>query len=361
MFLRNAWYVAAWAEEVVNGPLARRILDEPIVLFRNADGTIAALADRCCHRGAPLAFGKVVAEGLQCGYHGLIFDHTGKCVSVPGGHPVPPGARVRSYPIVERNRLLWIWMGDPQRADHSLVFDYLYHDDPQHWPHRHSRLHIRGDYMLVIDNLMDLSHLGYVHGQTVGGAPGTHVEAKMHTVRTPGGVKFDRWMIGSVPPPTYVAAAGFKGRVDRWQETEYFAPSTVIQWIGAVEAGTGTLRNWKYDCDRSGGFSFRLFHGITPETAASCHYFWSSANGYRQDEPAATDQLFNEVARTFDQDKVIIEAQQQRLIEAPDELLLDVHGDAARIHARRVVDQLLTRESALDAADPTKPARAAIG
>ena len=361
MYLRDAWYVAAWADEIGQAPLARRILDEPIVLFRSIEGTIVALADRCCHRGAPLAFGKVVPEGLQCGYHGLVFDHTGKCVSVPGGHPVPPGACVRSYPIVEKNQFVWIWLGDPKRADQSLVFDYPYHDDIERWPHKHSRLHIRSDYMLVIDNLMDLSHLGYVHGATVGGAPNTHVEAKMHTTRTAAGVKYDRWMIDSVPPPTYLAAAGFKGRVDRWQESEFFAPSTIIQWIGAVDAGAGTLRNWKYDGDRSGSFSFRLFHGITPETATSCHYFWSVANGYRQDEPAATEQLFNEVARTFDQDKVIIEAQQARTLETPDEPLLDIHGDAARIHARRVVEQLIAAEQVGEARGVKTSKRAAAG
>jgi len=252
-------------------------------------------------------------------------------------------------------------MGDPKRADRSLVFDYPYHDDPKGWPHKHHRLHIQSDYMLVIDNLMDLSHLGYVHGATVGGAPDTHVEAKMHTLRTPTGVKFDRWMIDSAPPPTYIAAIGFKGRVDRWQETEFFSPSTVIQWIGAVEAGTGSLHNWKYDGDRNGGFSFRLFHGITPETATTCHYFWSSANGYRQNEPAATDQLFKEIGRTFEQDKTIIEAQQVRLLETPDERLIDIHGDAARIHARRVVEQLITQESALAAGTPETPNRSANG
>jgi phenylpropionate dioxygenase-like ring-hydroxylating dioxygenase large terminal subunit len=90
MFVRNAWYVAAWADEIGERPFARRILNEPIVLFRDASGTVAAIEDRCCHRGTPLAFGRVVAEGLECGYHGLIFDAAGKCVLVPGGHLVPP-------------------------------------------------------------------------------------------------------------------------------------------------------------------------------------------------------------------------------------------------------------------------------
>ena len=358
MFVRNAWYVAAWSDELRERPLARRILDEAIVLFRDSAGTVAALEDRCCHRGTPLALGRIVNQGLECGYHGLIFDGGGKCVAVPGGHLVPPGARVRSYPVIEKNQFVWIWMGDSKRADYSAVFDYPYHDDPQHWPHRHTIYRMQCDYRLVIDNLMDLSHLGYVHGATVGGAPTTHVEARMHTIRTANGVKYDRWMIDSAPPPTYVAAAGFKGRIDRWQESEFFAMSTIVQWIGAVDAGTGTLRDWQYDGDRGHSFSFRLFHGVTPETATSCHYFWSVANGYRQDEPAATEQLFSETARTFDQDKVILEAQQIRMLETPHGPLIDIHGDGPRIHAGRLIDRLLAEEHANDAASTDLSGRA---
>ncbi len=115
----------------------------------------------------------------------------------------------------------------------------------------------------------------------------------------------------------------------------------MVQWNGAIDAGTGALRDWKYDSPRENCFSFRLFHGITPETEASSYYFWSSANGYSQNDPNATRQLFDEIARTFDQDKAVLEAQQQRLGEIPDGPLVEIHGDAARIHARRAIDRLI--------------------
>ena len=344
MFVRNAWYIAAWSDEVATRPLARRILGEPIVLFRDASGAVAALQDRCCHRGAPLSLGEVVPRGIQCGYHGLTFDATGKCVLVPGDHRVPPGAQVRNYPLVERDAFVWIWMGDADQADRAQITRYPYHNDAANWPHRHTMMHLRADYLLVLDNLMDLSHLGYVHKGTVGGDANTHVEAKMRTVRTPNGVRFERWMLNSVPPPTYVKTVGFKGNVDRWQELEFVAPNSVIQWNGAIDAGTGELRDWQYDKPREDCFSFRLFHGITPETETSSYYFWSSANGYQQDDPSATEKLFEEIARTFDQDKAVLEAQQQRLTEIPDGPLVEIHGDAARIHARRAIDRLLATE-----------------
>jgi phenylpropionate dioxygenase-like ring-hydroxylating dioxygenase large terminal subunit len=346
MFVRNAWYIAAWSDEVAERPLGRRILGEPIVVFRDAAGAVAALEDRCCHRGAPLSVGEVVPRGIQCGYHGLTFDRSGKCILVPGDHKVPPGAQVRSYPALERDALVWIWMGAPEKADSSLLVRYPYHNDSSNWPHQHTMMRLRADYLLVMDNLMDLSHLGYVHKGNVGGDASTHVEAKMRTVRTPNGVRFERWMLDSVPPPTYIKAVGFKGKVDRWQEVEFVAPNAVLQWNGAIDAGTGVLEDWHYSSPRENCFSFRLFHGITPETENSSYYFWSSANGYGQDDRGATQKLFDEIARTFEQDKAILEAQQQRLQELPDGPLVEIHGDAARIHARRAIDRMLAAEQA---------------
>src|SRR5579885_1747783 len=117
MFLQNAWYVAAWDREVGRTPVARTILNQPVVLYRKADGTAVALEDRCCHRHLPLSKGMVVADDLRCGYHGLRYDATGACVEIPGQPQIPPTARVRSYPVVEKWNWVWIWMGEPARAD----------------------------------------------------------------------------------------------------------------------------------------------------------------------------------------------------------------------------------------------------
>jgi vanillate O-demethylase monooxygenase subunit len=212
MLIRNAWYIAAWSDEIGHAPFARRILGEPIVMFRDFSGAIAALEDRCCHRGTPLALGEVVPQGLQCGYHGLVFDRGGKCVLVPGGHTIPPDACVRNYPVAEKDALVWIWTGDPARADRSLIVDYPYHNDTKDWPHKHTTYPIKWNYMLLIDNLMDLSHLGFIHKETIGGmSPAPHVGARMRTVKTTTGVRFERWMIDSDPPPTYLKAERFSG------------------------------------------------------------------------------------------------------------------------------------------------------
>ena len=166
-FLENSWYAAAWDDEIGDTPLARRILDRPVVLFRGDDGNAIALADRCIHRHAPLSHGRVEGAGIRCGYHGLLFASDGTCIEVPGQTKVPPGASVKSYPVVERDRFVWIWMGDPARADAASVPDYHWNDDPE-WKSVQGRFHVAGDYRLIVDNLLDLSHVQFVHGATLG-------------------------------------------------------------------------------------------------------------------------------------------------------------------------------------------------
>jgi vanillate O-demethylase monooxygenase subunit len=343
MLLRNAWYIAAWADELGSAPIARRICNEPVVLFRDREGRTAALEDRCCHRAAPLHLGSIVESGLQCGYHGLIFDGSGQCVAIPGQTRIPEEARVRSYPVVEKNQLVWLWLGDAALADPASIVDFPYHDT---WPNKHDVYPIKGNYMLMVDNLMDLTHLGYLHAKTVGGNPGQHVEAEMKTVRTPTGIRFTRWMKNSVPPPSYVRAAGFQGRVDRLQIFEFVAPSTILQWTGAADAGSDHT-----DPERDFRFQFRLFHGLTPETDNSCFYFWSCGNGYRQNDPDATEQLYREIAPTFVEDREMVEAQQARLGEFGETGLVDIASDANRMHMRRLVERLVAAEQGALAAE----------
>ena len=341
MFIKNAWYIAAWSHQITSSPLARTICNEPVVLYRDAaSGKAGALEDRCCHRGTPLSLGEVVPEGLQCGYHGLVFDASGACVHVPGQDKIPAKARVRSYPIVEKDEFIWIWMGEAAKADTSKIIDYPIHNDYKKWPHKHAMYHIKGGAMLMVDNLMDLTHLGFVHKNTIGGNAKAHVDAQMKVTPKDTGLHYIRWLLNSKPPPTYIKAAGFEGNVDRWQEFEYIAPGNIIQWSGALAVGQGAQEKR----DQDGGFQLRLFHGLTPETDTTCFYFWSTANGYQQDDPQATEILFSEIDRAFLEDKAIVEAQQAILLRTGDDRLVDIVSDAARVHMRRTVDRLIAAE-----------------
>ena len=344
MFIKNAWYIAAWAHQITTKPLARTICNEALVLYRDsATGKVGALEDRCCHRGTPLSMGEVVEDGLQCGYHGLVFDSNGACVRIPGQDKIPPKARVRSFPIVEKDEFIWIWMGEAARADVSKILDYPIHNDYKKWPHKHAMYHIKGGYMLMVDNLMDLTHLGFVHKNTIGGNARAHVDAKMKVTPTETGLHYIRWLLDSMPPPTYVKAVGFEGKVDRWQEFEYIAPGNIVQWSGALAAGQGAQEQREQD----GGFQLRLFHGLTPETDTTCFYFWSTANGYRQDDPQATEILYSEIDRAFLEDKAFVEGQQAILSSTGEDRLVDIVSDAARVHMRRTVNRLIAQENAV--------------
>ena len=178
MFVKNCWYVAAWNYELSDGFLARTIVNEPVVLFRAQDGRPVALEDRCCHRSLPLSLGKQVGDLVQCGYHGLEFNLDGACVRVPGQSTVPPGARVHAYPVIEKWRWVWIWMGDPALADEALIPDFHWNEDPD-WVAVGDVYRANCDYRLIVDNLMDLSHIQFVHVSTLGASTDSEAEIKV--------------------------------------------------------------------------------------------------------------------------------------------------------------------------------------
>lgn len=342
----NAWYQAAWTSEVgETAPLARTILNKDVVVFRNTDGSISALEDRCCHRATPLRLGEVTDLGLQCGYHGMTFAGDGTCVFIPGQETIPEAACVQSFPILEKQEIVWIWMGDPALADESkLLVDFPWLDDHENWPHYHGMYEIECNYVLLVDNLMDLTHIPFIHRNTIGGGNQMgQVEATMDVTPTDTGVHYIRWMENIAPPPTYVNGAGFADGVlvDRWQEFEYVVPSTVVQWTGALEEGRGAKENREQD----GGFNLRLFHGVTPRTETSCYYFWSPLNGYKPGDVEATKMLHKEIEITFDEDVAFLEAQQAALMANPDQPLVAIKHDRARVHANRAIERMITDET----------------
>ena len=354
MFVRNSWYVGAWSDEIgAGGMLARTLLGDDVVFFRLTDGTLAALENRCCHRGLPLSHGCVRGDELQCGYHGLVFDRGGKCIMVPGQKQVPPAAKVRAYKVVEQDHMVWIWMGGDALADPATIVRHGWHDDPK-WVWITDRLTVHANSQLITDNLMDLTHVGYVHARTIGGTPHAHSEAETKTDRSERGVKVTRWLLNSLPPPAYKAAHDFKTeRIDRWMEIEFFPPCTVRIHTGAVDVDTGFKEG-----RREGGIAFWGWNSQTPGTESSTHYFWSGARNHEPGEPKQRDQLLDSLAATFAEDKVVVEAQQSSLDKVPGRPLVMIASDGGMMHARRIVQALLDAErtGAFGAAD-TKAAK----
>ena len=334
-FPLDRWWVAGFSWELAGKPLARTLLNRRMVLFRTPDGAISALEDRCCHKDLPLSCGTVEQRGLRCGYHGLLYDRGGACIEIPGQERIPPRARVASYALRERDQVLWVWVGstpDAQPCDEPPA--YPVHNDPR-YKFGGDSFHYDAPYQLIHDNLLDLSHLGYVHLKTIGGNPAVHMNAQLKVTQEGSTVRVVRLMPNSDPPPTYSAAWPFQGRIDRWQEIEFHVSHLLI-WTGAMEVGSGSFE----DPNRE-GFHMRGFHGVTPETDTSSHYFWTIATNPHPDKQDVTKLVVEQTALTFDEDKMVIEAQWQNQCRFQARAQLDIHVDAGPNRARRVIDRLV--------------------
>lgn len=344
MFLRNCWYVAAWDHEVHRLQLMRRILlDEPVVLYRKADGKSVALADRCPHRHAPLSMGRIKGDNVECRYHGLTFAPDGACVRVPTQETIPPTACVRSYPLVEKFHWIWIWMGDPALADPALIEDFHWMGDPG-WRFKGERLHVAGNYLLIVENLCDLSHLPFLHLTSLADTAIPPNEIPVKTERHGNSIKVDRWILDTPAPPYFRLLANFKkdDRVDRWMNLEFTPPAMVRLDIGAATAGTGAREG-----ARSQGITTRNLNAITPETARTSHYFWAQAQDFGLEDPTITDVDFQLVHGAFLEDLAIIRAQQENIDLAPNAPRLNIASDTGGLQARRIVEALISREREL--------------
>jgi vanillate O-demethylase monooxygenase subunit len=339
MFLTECWQVAAYSSEVTAQVLARRLVDVPVLLYRTRAGEVTALQDRCPHRYLPLSMGRKDGDVIECGYHGMRFGPDGQCQHIPGQAMVPGRANVRRFPTVERHTFVWIWMGDASKADPDLVPDFHWMDSPE-WAVAHGYHFIHADYRLLVDNLLDLSHETFVHPETIGNSAvaDSPVSVKIVNERT---VCAHRDMLGAAPPPQFVALAGFDGPIDRWQSTYYTVPGFCVIDVGAVPAGTG---------DKARGFEGRVLNLITPATADSSHYFWGHARNIRIDDEALTQIIQHSVFETFNQDKVVLEAQQREAAQVgtiDPGVVLGI--DAGPVQGRRILRAALKAQEALQA------------
>ena len=341
MFLRNCWYVAAWDYEVHRLQLMRRILlDEPVVLYRKADGKPVALEDRCPHRHAPLSMGRVKGDHVECRYHGLTFAPDGACVRIPSQDTIPPTACVRSYPVVEKFHWIWIWMGDPALADPALIEDFHWLGDPG-WRFKGERLDVEGNYLLIVENLCDLTHLPFLHLTSLADTAIPPNDIPVKTERNGNSVRVERWVLDTQVPPYFRLLGNFKkdDRVDRWMHLEFSPPAMVRLDIGAAKAGSGARNG-----DRSQGVTTRNLNAITPATARTSHYFWAQAQDFGLDDPTITDVDFQLVHGAFMEDLAIISGQQQNIDLAPDAPRLNLAADTGGLQARRIVERLIAQE-----------------
>ena len=340
-FPMNTWYAAAWDHEIRRALSPRRICDIPVVLYRRGNGEVAALEDACWHRLLPLSLGHLRGDEVVCGYHGLVFNPAGRCTFMPAQETINPSACVRTFPVVEKYRLIWVWMGDPALADPATVPDFHWNSDAPWVGEGGTYYGLRCDYRLVVDNLMDLTHETYVHAGSIGDEAITRTPFEVtHAGRK---AVVERWMEGIDPPPFWARMLGRPGPVDRWQVIHFEAPGIVAGDVGVAPAGTGARAG-----DRSQGVNGFFLAAITPETETSCHYFWNFVRNFRTDDQSLTKTLnlahVNDGNGVYDQDFAVLEAQQRAIDGNPRQPFYNLNIDAGALWARRLIDAMLAAE-----------------
>jgi vanillate O-demethylase monooxygenase subunit len=317
-------------------------MDEPVVLYRKADGGIAAVEDRCPHRFAPLSMGKVVAgDRIQCPYHGLEFDGSGACVKNPHGTKnIPPRARVKSYPVLEKHQAVWIWMGE-QPADPAKVPDFSVLDDvPDLYTTKRDNIVIQANYQLIIDNLLDLSHTSYLHDGILGNAD--TVESDISVEQDGDDVVVGRYATNSTPPGMFAPFwPNHPPRVDKFTKMRWMAPSTLRLISGICQMGA----------QQDSGTGYHAIHMLTPLSERSTHYFFTAVRwGILTEDEKLDRDLQERIAkmRRFafeEQDAPVIEAQ-QRIIESAERPLepLILAIDVGPVRYKRILNKMIDAE-----------------
>jgi phenylpropionate dioxygenase-like ring-hydroxylating dioxygenase large terminal subunit len=342
MFIKNCWYVAAWDHEINAGSLlGRTLLGKSIVFYRESSGRVVALENRCCHRFAPLSRGRLEGDHLRCMYHGLLFNSQGKCIEIPGQETIGPQMNVSSYPVVERDHYVWIWLGDADKADASSIVDCHWLDDPR-WIGKPAYMRFAGNYLLLVDNLLDFSHLSYVHENTLGGSSAI-ATARQKIEEIPGGIRITRYYPSISMPPFARGIAQFKDPVDRWHIYDwYVAGNVLVMDSGWAPAGTGALEGRRVPET----MQFTLVQALTPESENATHYFWSQPRNFKIDDEALTETLATAATVAFGEDREMIEAQQEVIKANPDTKMTAITADAALIRVRRMIDKALAAQVA---------------
>ena len=302
MFLKNCWYVAGWSKDYGRELKAETYLGENIVIYRTEAGEPVALENACPHRKLPLSEGNLVGDTVECGYHGLTFDGTGTCVAAPTQQgKIPRRAVVKSYPVVDRYRLLWIWMGDPDKADPDLIFPVDNFDNSD-WGYTDGGvLDIDCNYLWVCDNLLDPSHVAWVHVTSFAGA-GTDDEP-LDVAKTDRGVVVSRWIYDQPPSPYYAEIVKFDGNCDRLQHYEMCLPGIGLNKSIYTPAGTGGPDNDPIDLTLI-NISYNF---MTPIDEDRTRYFWFQHRNTDPHDKAISERMNDGARMAFEEDRAVLE------------------------------------------------------
>ena len=344
MFVRDCWYVAAWDHELQAGkPIGRTLIGEAVVIYRAGTGGLVALADRCCHRFAPLSLGRVEGDDLRCMYHGLKFDRSGRCTEIPGQDMIPATACVRAYRVAQKHSWIWVWMGDPAKADERLIPPAIGLDDPS-WNLRSGYMDYEANYLLINDNLTDFTHLSYVHANSFG-ATEAFARTRPTVERLERGVRIWRWMNDGLrddaPTRVHRRAVG-----DMWQTYDFLAPGVLLMLSATYPAGTAErFGHGPPDPDAVQPLAENFTsQAVTPMTDRTSRYFFSWGPRSGEGSDAVADSMLALAHMAFGEDKTIIEAQQRSIELAPGQKEVLTSADVGPMQMRAVLQRLMREE-----------------
>ncbi len=338
---KNQWYLAAWSSEVTRIPMERWILDEPVAFYRREDGTPVAVEGRCPHRSFPLGKSRVVGDNIQCGYHGITFRPDGFCAEIPSQDMIPNVCKIKSYPVSEQWKWIWIWPGDPALADESLIPDHFEMGltDPSFRCAGDAYNLVPGRYMLMHDNLFDLTHISYLHLDTFGGGGGGADQIPVLT-EGPNWIE-SRFIQSDIDCPVYFAQMmNYHGRVNRTFGLRLFMPCLHY----------GADSSYRVNADGSNSEmigSLRIFHAITPATRTTAHYFFAAGHSWADEDPASAENIVAGLQPALQED-ISASRYIEKMIEhcggRPSELLLRADNVCAR--GRRMFEKMIREELA---------------
>lgn len=338
----DCWWVAGRSDELSDKPLQRWLLDTPILLYRKADGTPVALDDRCPHRWAPLSAGYLEGDNIVCPYHGARFAPDGHCPKFPGQAKVPSTMRVRSFPLVERGPFIWIWMGsDAARLKADLPPDFGWSQDAG-WTVTSGYYALDANYMLLHENVLDLTHFNYVHANSFG------ITSAVATPRY--------WADGDSVEFEYTNVAEELNAHERIMVgLTHPASEKVVTWgsfvTPALHQASSTVHS-RPDAPVPERMSTLIAHMLTPISETESHYWWFVG----ADMPMSNSMRdgFGDLILTgYQEDKVILQAIQQMIDRDPrgvDYPEFSFKGDGGGILARRALERILAGDSGIRAA-----------
>ncbi len=350
MYLKNAWYVAAWSDELTDALMTRTICDAPILLYRKENGDAVAIGNLCPHRFAPLHMGKKIGDTVQCGYHGMVYGESGKCVLNPHhGGVISPAMQVAAYPLLEQNGAIWVWMGEPDAADTALMPDFSCYSAPGFKTIR-GMMDVAANYELITDNLLDLTHADFLHEGTLSSEAITI--SKLETIEQGSTVWANRWCPKGIAAPVWAQLLNgqlgldMTTPVDHWLYMRWDAPAHLLLDVGICEVGK----------TREDGVWVYTGHHLTPVSPTRSLYFWTVCYNHAIDDPEVAAFWQGSIDYAFAaQDKPMIEAQQAAIGDRDVISLkpVGIPADMSGAKARRALARLI--------ADEGKVARTALG